>query len=1044
MWQDLVELVIYTCDRAFTLGVYLFVQSAVLVAVGLMLSRLLRGKGAALQSAILRVTLSAVLLCPVASVGLGLMGVDGVALSGPREAPAKPEAVVTHLRHTEDQGTPLSMTVLSPNTERRRGALADTEAAGPSGHTSGSSKRSGLALLRVGSTGVWIAVASVLLAQLALAHWRLRRVRQRACEAAPAAVAACHFLAGQMGVRAPALLCARLVASPCLIGILRPAILVPDHDDGRDVVATSDVLAHELAHLARRDCVWNSLGCLARSLLFFQPLLWVLACRIEDVSDDVADDYVVQFGGDRRTYAHRLTDLAERFLPTRCEATAGVGVIRFRSSLGRRVLRILDTTRTLSTRNSARTVGAIVVIGLCATLAVGLIGATPDPVPDATIAKGGRAALPNGVTCELVGIRKCSGTGQGWWRPAGAVLDKAPCESTSQECEPTHEAYELVVGMKGAAQLNDRSETPERWEVRGARSGGIYGARDDRTGWRLHLRGTTAILRKGIETTTVRFGIALGPWDTRASIGSDVSTKMAFRDAGCTFMPPREEDGKTRIDVLATVKRTTAHRVVAILKSGKQVTLAGWRRHPGIVFLPRKETFTFLRPLSEIARFGFQTCEYQWVEFRGVSLRPKGESQGGQADRLTEHPWLHVKYDNGRERWTNLIHGQHFFKHEDGRLVLLDYVRGRRQTYESRWSSAISEDDIGAGAARCTPWECVFGHLEEQIRRGGDGLPRVEKHIETIEGKQLVRFDEYHTDALDRRILMRQCWGDETTRLPVRRRERLQLARRQEQGREWIAGVYDFPKTGPSSIYDLGAPRDAKIVVERKEDDIAPDVQRIVDAGKQAQQRLPGRYRVVVWTLRDSGEVDVIHRDAEKVRFERYFHLRPGSGDGTHHLPLPATTREVLEWTYDQPPISISVYDGKKTYVRQCVHPVYEKPREPTARVLRVYGRPLLSSSARPLDDQWPYFRKGLERLTDVHDAAAHVVVLRRESGDIRRDYYVDPERDHICVKWVWWKQTDGNWRKEREYELSGLVALHAGQWLIGIKLLTDVRANAS
>ncbi len=92
----------------------------------------------------------------------------------------------------------------------------------------------------------------------------------------------------------------------------------------------------------------------------------------------------------------------------------------------------MDTTRTLSTRNSARTVGAIVVIGLCATLGVGLIGAAPGPVPDAIIANGGRATFPNGVTCELVGICKCSGTGQKWWQPDGTLLGKAPCDGDTR------------------------------------------------------------------------------------------------------------------------------------------------------------------------------------------------------------------------------------------------------------------------------------------------------------------------------------------------------------------------------------------------------------------------------------------------------------------------------------------------------------------------------------------------------------------------------------------------------------------------------------
>ncbi len=132
---------------------------------------------------------------------------------------------------------------------------------------------------------------------------------------------------------------------------------------------------HELAHLARGDCTWNLIARIARAVMFFQPLLWVLVRRIEDVSDDVADDYVVQQGIDRRSYAHELVAIAERYRPSPSEAMAGAGVVSFKSSLGRRVQRILDTTRVLSICIGARAGAAIVAVGLCATLAAGLIGA---------------------------------------------------------------------------------------------------------------------------------------------------------------------------------------------------------------------------------------------------------------------------------------------------------------------------------------------------------------------------------------------------------------------------------------------------------------------------------------------------------------------------------------------------------------------------------------------------------------------------------------------------------------------------------------------
>ncbi len=107
-------------------------------------------------------------------------------------------------------------------------------------------------------------------------------------------------------------------------------------------------------------------------VLWVQPLLWQLSRRLEVVAEEVCDDYVVQFGADRARYAGHLLELAERMLPPL--APSGVGMISFRSLLARRVTRILDSSRTLSTTAGAKAVAATVVAGLMGTLLAGLIG----------------------------------------------------------------------------------------------------------------------------------------------------------------------------------------------------------------------------------------------------------------------------------------------------------------------------------------------------------------------------------------------------------------------------------------------------------------------------------------------------------------------------------------------------------------------------------------------------------------------------------------------------------------------------------------------
>ena len=96
--------------------------------------------------------------------------------------------------------------------------------------------------------------------------------------------------------------------------------------------------------------------------------------------------------------------------------------------------------------------------------------------------------------------------------------------------------------------------------------------------------------------------------------------------------------------------------------------------------------------------------------------------------------------------------------------------------------------------------------------------------------------------------------------------------------------------------------------------------------------------------------------------------------------------------------------------------------------------------SSWPHDKQWPYAKKAAAQFEIIQDMPQELngcIGLRSNIGDIRREMYLDPAHDYICVKWIWWKLRSGNWEKERQYELSGLTSLPEGQWYASSCLLT-------
>ncbi|HEY2837999.1 MAG TPA: M56 family metallopeptidase, partial [Pirellulales bacterium] len=221
----------------------------------------------------------------------------------------------------------------------------------------------------------WILISGGLLLRLGFAWWELSRLRSRTSPADATTIEICRALAPQLGVRAPAVLRSPFVQSPCLAGLRRAAVLLPDEQIELPI---RDVLIHELAHLRRHDCHWKLLHKLATSLFFFQPLAWKLARRIDGTSEEVCDDYVMQLGGDREQYAHGLVDVAElSAAPAAAVGAVGVGIVSLRSMLAHRVARIMDTSRTLSTRVGSLLVALVLIGGLIGTGVVGLVGLKP-------------------------------------------------------------------------------------------------------------------------------------------------------------------------------------------------------------------------------------------------------------------------------------------------------------------------------------------------------------------------------------------------------------------------------------------------------------------------------------------------------------------------------------------------------------------------------------------------------------------------------------------------------------------------------------------
>ena len=110
--------------------------------------------------------------------------------------------------------------------------------------------------------------------------------------------------------------------TPLTVGVLRPVILVPRRMLDVPASERRALLAHELAHVARADCLLLLAGAVVRALYWISPLPWWALRSLRARAEDAADDAALRTGIRSSSYAAQLVALARKRLGRACPAPA--------------------------------------------------------------------------------------------------------------------------------------------------------------------------------------------------------------------------------------------------------------------------------------------------------------------------------------------------------------------------------------------------------------------------------------------------------------------------------------------------------------------------------------------------------------------------------------------------------------------------------------------------------------------------------------------------------------------------------------------------
>jgi len=244
---------------------------------------------------------------------------------------------------------------------------------------------------------MWLVGVLVLSARTLGGWYMLHRLRSTSLIVVPDAVRAQFArLAARMGIPGPVdLFLSERISSPMAIGAFRYIVLMPisaiTHLSAEQIEV---VLAHELAHIRRRDYLWNIIQTVVETLFFFHPAVWWVSGSLRRQRELCCDDVALACCDNPVTYATALLRLEEQ---RRGDLRLAMALDGHQSglSLRSRILRILGEGEGEAGAARGREIGTLSVAVVLAVLGLFLL------LPHQVFAGHTSTAAP--VTAAVVG-----------------------------------------------------------------------------------------------------------------------------------------------------------------------------------------------------------------------------------------------------------------------------------------------------------------------------------------------------------------------------------------------------------------------------------------------------------------------------------------------------------------------------------------------------------------------------------------------------------------------------------------------------------------
>ncbi len=248
--------------------------------------------------------------------------------------------------------------------------------------------------------------------------------------------------------------------------------------------------------------------------------------------------------------------------------------------------------------------------------------------------------------------------------------------------------------------------------------------------------------------------------------------------------------------------------------------------------------------------------------------------------------------------------------------------------------------------------------------------------------------------------------------------------------------TYEYPSTGPRDIYDMGVPRDAKILNDMP----ANDLRNVLERYRQTREDATREYIAVI--AHNSGAnftdainmVDVDYKSGRKHRWERHSVFDQGQAFRDPQDPAWAISKQrigetfesILAWTQAQLAkpgktwIHIRLYDGEyEGSAHKDSQDGWDKPR-------KHYEPDRIEPQDSLGDLAWPEIHAGAQMIEDDYAAERKLICFERlrqgrlYDGTVslpgRFLWYLDPAQDCLCRRKVTEWRRDADWQEDKDW----------------------------